>query len=70
MLRYQPAPRQYFLHCILDLWAYQWRRRVHMVALVVRYADDFVMGFENKADAEEMLLAPQSAAGRLRPDAP
>ncbi|WP_292214754.1 hypothetical protein [Mesorhizobium sp.] len=25
--------------------------------MVVRYADDFIMGFENKADAEEMLLA-------------
>lgn len=25
--------------------------------MIVRYADDFVMGFEKKADAEEMLLA-------------
>jgi hypothetical protein len=25
--------------------------------VIVRYADDFVMGFEKKADAEEMLLA-------------
>ncbi|MGO6731173.1 hypothetical protein ACCT24_24185 [Rhizobium ruizarguesonis] len=24
---------------------------------IVRYADDFVMGFENKDDAEEVLLA-------------
>ncbi|MDX8529253.1 reverse transcriptase domain-containing protein [Mesorhizobium sp. MSK_1335] len=47
-----------FLHYILDLWAHQWRRRHargHVV--IVRYADGFVMGFENKADAEEMLLA-------------
>ncbi|MER9420629.1 hypothetical protein NKI95_32865 [Mesorhizobium sp. M0306] len=25
--------------------------------MIVRYADDFVMGFEKKSDAEEMLLA-------------
>lgn len=25
--------------------------------MIVRYADDFVMGFESKADAREMLLA-------------
>lgn len=25
--------------------------------MIVRYADDFVMGFESKADAREVLLA-------------
>lgn len=31
---------------------------VHTVdVVIVRYADDFVMGFESKADAQEMLLA-------------
>ncbi|MET3524648.1 group II intron reverse transcriptase/maturase [Mesorhizobium abyssinicae] len=46
-----------FLHYILDLWAHQWRRRhAHGCVVIVRYADDFVMGFEKKADAEEMLL--------------
>ncbi|MHC4047966.1 reverse transcriptase domain-containing protein [Bradyrhizobium sp. 23AC] len=47
-----------FLHYILDLWAHQWRRchaGGHVV--IVRYADDFVMGFDSKADAQEVLLA-------------
>ncbi|TIV72623.1 MAG: group II intron reverse transcriptase/maturase, partial [Mesorhizobium sp.] len=53
-----PLLANIFLHYILDLWAHQWRRRhVHGRVVIVRYADDFVMGFEKKADAEEMLLA-------------
>jgi RNA-directed DNA polymerase len=53
-----PLLANIFLHYVLDLWAHQWRRRHargHVV--IVRYADDFVMGFEKKADAEAMLLA-------------
>ncbi|WP_246774132.1 reverse transcriptase domain-containing protein [Bradyrhizobium diazoefficiens] len=53
-----PLLANIFLHYILDLWAHQWRRRHaggHVV--IVRYADDFVMGFESNADAQEMLLA-------------
>lgn len=43
---------------ILDLWAHQWRcRHAHGRIVIVHYADDFVMGFESKADAQEMLLA-------------
>ena len=45
-----------FLHYVLDLWVHQWRRR-HASGRVsiVRYADDFVMGFEKAADARGML---------------
>jgi RNA-directed DNA polymerase len=51
-----PLLANVFLHYILDLWAHQWRRRhAHGHVVIVRYADDFVMGFEKKADAEEML---------------
>ena len=53
-----PLLANIFLHYILDLWVHQWRRRHARGRVVtVRYADDFVMGFENKADAQEMLLA-------------
>ncbi|WP_247407553.1 reverse transcriptase domain-containing protein [Bradyrhizobium sp. 76] len=46
------------------------RRRRHARGRVVtvRYADDFVMGFESKADAQEMLLALKVSIGvRLGP---
>lgn len=53
-----PLLANIFLHYILDLWVHQWRRRHARGRVVtVRYTDDFVMGFENKADAQEMLLA-------------
>nr|WP_249816685.1 reverse transcriptase domain-containing protein [Bradyrhizobium sp. 144] len=46
------------MHYILDLWTNRWRRRrAHGRVVIVRYADDFVMGFESKANAQEMLLA-------------
>ncbi|MGY4627118.1 reverse transcriptase domain-containing protein [Bradyrhizobium sp. USDA 4486] len=52
-----PLLTNIFLHYILDLWTNQWRRRrARGRIVIVRYADDFVMGFESKADAQEMLL--------------
>lgn len=59
-----PLLANIFLHYILDLWVHQWRRRYARGRIViVRYADDFVMGFENKDDAQEMLLALKERLG-------
>ena len=45
-----------FLHYVLDLWVHQWRKRyAHGRVVIVRYADDFVMGFQYEADARKML---------------
>lgn len=44
------------LHYAYDPWADQWRRRHASGAMiVVRYADDTVVGFEHPADAERFL---------------
>ncbi len=52
-----PLLANIFLHYVLDLWVHQWRRRhARGRVSVVRYADDFVMGFESKADADRMLV--------------
>lgn len=41
------------LHYALDLWVEQWRRRHgHGDIIIVRYADDFVLGFEHHLDAQ------------------
>ena len=51
-----PLLANVFLHYVLDLWVHQWRRRhARGRVIVVRYADDFVMGFESKADPERMV---------------
>jgi RNA-directed DNA polymerase len=44
------------LHYVYDLWTEPWRRRhARGAMIVVRYADDTVVGFEHRADAERFL---------------
>jgi RNA-directed DNA polymerase len=53
-----PLLANIFLHYILDLWVHQWRRRqARGRVVIVRYADDFVMGFEKEDDARRMVAA-------------
>jgi RNA-directed DNA polymerase len=48
-----PLLANVYLHYVFDLWVEAWRKRVARgQVIVVRYADDLVMGFQNKADAE------------------
>ncbi len=47
-----PLLSNVYLHYVLDLWAHQWRQRhAHGDMVIVRYADDFVVGFEHRKDA-------------------
>ena len=46
------------LHYVLDLWVHQWRKRhARGKVIIVRYADDFVMGFQYETDARRMAKA-------------
>lgn len=46
------------LHYVFDLWLQRWRRRdAKGDVIVVRYADDSVVGFESEADASRFLEA-------------
>ena len=48
-----PLLANVYLHYVFDQWAERWRsERAGGDVLVVRYADDFVVGFERRADAE------------------
>jgi RNA-directed DNA polymerase len=51
-----PLLANIYLHYVFDLWVQHWRKH-HATgdAIVVRYADDIVMGFEHRADAERFL---------------
>jgi len=51
-----PLLANIYLHYALDLWAHDWRRR-HASGdmIIVRYADDFVVGFQHRAEAERFL---------------
>jgi group II intron reverse transcriptase/maturase len=47
-----PLLANVYLHYVFDLWAERWRRReANGNMIIVRYADDLVVGFEHEADA-------------------
>jgi RNA-directed DNA polymerase len=53
-----PLLANIYLHYALDLWAERWRRReVAGDMIIVRYADDFIVGFEHEAEARRFLDA-------------
>jgi group II intron reverse transcriptase/maturase len=56
-----PLLANIYLHYVFDLWVHRWRTR-HATGevIVVRYADDIVMGFEHRTDAERCLAAWQA----------
>src|SRR6202140_2429850 len=51
-----PLLANIYLHYVLDLWAARWRQ--HEATgdmIIVRYADDFIVGFEHESDARRFL---------------
>src|ERR1700674_458468 len=51
-----PLLANIYLHYVFDLWVEVWRRKVAQGdVLVVRYADDLVVGFESRMEAERFL---------------
>jgi len=51
-----PLLANVYLHYVFDLWADAWRRKVATGdVIIVRYADDLVMGFQHRAEAVRFL---------------
>jgi group II intron reverse transcriptase/maturase len=49
-----PLLANVYLHYVFDLWAQAWRRKqAHGDVIVVRYADDIVVGFQSESDAKQ-----------------
>ena len=60
-----PILANIYLHYVLDLW-FQKKWRSHEVngdSIMVRYADDFMVGFQHKRDAERFLSAVKERFG-------
>ena len=77
-----PLLANVYLHYVIDLWADRWRRReAKGDMIIVRYADDIVVGFEHEIDARRFwddmekrlrefalsLQSGQDAPDRVRP---
>ena len=68
-----PLLANVYLHYVFDLWAERWRRReARGDMMIVRYADDIVVGFEHEADArrfrDAMRARLEEFALALHPD--
>ncbi|HEX4740198.1 MAG TPA: group II intron reverse transcriptase/maturase [Caulobacteraceae bacterium] len=68
-----PLLANIYLHYVFDLWAEQWRgREAKGDMIIVRYADDIVLGFEHEAEARRFLDAMHERLGdfalTLHPD--
>jgi len=68
-----PLLANIYLHYALDLWATRWRRREATGdMIIVRYADDFIIGFQHEIDArrflDEMRARLQKFALTLHPE--
>jgi RNA-directed DNA polymerase len=51
-----PLLANVYLHYAFDLWVQHWRRKnTEGEVVVVRYADDFVLGFQHRHEAEHFL---------------
>jgi group II intron reverse transcriptase/maturase len=68
-----PLLANIYLHYSFDIWAERWRRReASGEVIIVRYADDIVIGFEHETDArrfwDEMRERLQKFSLSLHPD--
>ena len=51
-----PLLANIYLHYVFDLWAKRWRRREATGdMIIVRYADDLIVGFQHEAEARRFL---------------
>ncbi len=50
-----PLLANVYLHYVFDLWVHDWRRQAKGDVIVVRYADDIIVGFEHEQEARRFL---------------
>jgi hypothetical protein len=61
-----PLLANIYLHYVLDLWAMRWRRREATGdMIIVRYADDFIIGFQHESDARRFLDEMRERLGKF-----
>lgn len=62
-----PLLANIYLHYALDLWAHQWRGR-HAAGdvILIRYADDSVMGFQYEGEAKRFLAAMRNRLAKFK----
>lgn len=60
-----PLLANIYLHYVFDQWVARWRRKqARGEVIVVRWADDFIVGFEHRRDAEAFVEGLRERLGR------
>jgi group II intron reverse transcriptase/maturase len=60
-----PLLANVYLHYVFDVWTQRWRKtEAQGEVIIVRYLDDFIVGFENRMDAERFLEALREQLGQ------
>src|SRR5258707_1553907 len=61
-----PLVANLYTHYVFDLWVQRWRRTTARGdVVIVRYVDDFIVGFELRTDAEQFLSALRERLGQF-----
>ena len=60
-----PLLANIFLHYVLDLWVHKQRRQMRGRVILVRYADDFAMGFQYEQEARWMMAELKKRLGKF-----
>ena len=67
-----PLLANIYLYYVFDQWVHQWRKQAKGDGIVVRYADDFIVGFQYRDEAQRLLADLTQRFGRfgleLHPD--
>ena len=62
-----PLLANIYLHYVFDLWAQRWRRQQARGEIIItRYADDFIVGFQLRGDAERFLAELRERFAKFR----
>ncbi len=62
-----PVLANLYLHYVLDLWVQAWRKKVAQGDVIaVRYADDAVLGFQYREEAERFLADLRERLRQIR----
>src|SRR2546430_11540316 len=55
-----PLLSNIYLHYVLDQWTDQWRQAAQGDIVIVRYADDAILGFQHRSEEHTSELQSQS----------
>jgi len=60
-----PILANVYLHYVFDLWAHAWRQKATGDVVIIRYADDVLVGFQDEREAKAFLQDLRERMGKF-----